>query len=196
MEQLGQFAPFAMILVTMVGWYMSRRRNRPQPIAPLPEVPQDASEITENTLHHSNWTVRQQALSTLLEDPSANNLDTLLEMLDDPVIDIRTLVSEALIPYGDEALAGLEAILKNKQLTTRESAMQTLLAIQTPATRPLLIDALQHDESAWVRIPAAQGLGQIGGDEAYQALLIARSDSHPDVVKAVNQALEAMDKSS
>ncbi len=193
MDILGQLAPFGMILVTMVGWYMSRRRNKPKPVEPLPEVPQSATEITSDTLKHSNWTVRQQALNTLLQDPPDDILDTLLEMLDDPVIDIRTLASDALVAYGDEALAGIENILKNNKLESRESAMQTLLKIQTPATLPILIGAL-HDESAWIRVPAAQGLGQLGDDEAYQALLLAQNDSHPDVVKAVNQALETIGK--
>ncbi len=194
MGQLRGLMYFGFIIVTVAGWYISRRRNHVAPSDYLPKVPQDAAEITSDTLKHSNWTIRLQALQTLLENPTDDMLNILLEMIDDPIIDIRTLASEALIAYKDEALAGLDNILKTHKLPTRESAMQAVLKIHTPATRPLLIDALLQDESAWIRVPAAQGLGQLGGDEAYQALLLARADSHPDVVEAVNQALEKMGK--
>jgi HEAT repeat protein len=44
-------------------------------------------------------------------------------------------------------------------------------------------------ESAWVRSPAAQALGQLGGDEALHALIHWLSDTHPDVKQAVRAAL-------
>ena len=192
MGQLRSLLYVGFIVAVVVGWYTNRRKGSGTAQHPQSKSLLKMPESINDALNHSTWMIRLQALQTLLEDPTTNIIDTLLKMLADPIPDIRSLASAELVAYGEEALEGLNEILDTNNLSARESVIQTLVAMHSSVTIPLLVKALLHDESAWVRTPAAEGLGAIGGEEASGALIRALGDTHPEVLKAVRQALQSI----
>lgn len=176
-------------LAVLVTWFINRRRNAR---ANNPINKEDAlktPETIDEALKHPRWTVRMEALESLQNSDDVEALSYLIKMLHDPVNDIRQAAINAIVRYGNQALGGLITVMDTGGLNAREACVKTLCDIGTPETVDLLITALQ-DESAWVRIHAVQGLSAVGGDRARQALEGARTDEHPDVVKAVLNALQ------
>jgi HEAT repeat protein len=180
------------VVVAIASWVMNRQRNQHARTKIKSSIQQKQQMPTQQAITDSNWTIRLQALETLLQEQPSNLLDILLGLLEDTVIDIRSLAASGIVPFGDDAIDGLAHVLQTGSLPARESAIQALLAIDTPDITPVLIQTLQTDESAWVRVPAIQGLALRGGDDATQALVDALNDTHPDVQTAVHQALQAM----
>lgn len=190
MGQLRGLMYLGFVVAVVAGWVFNRQRNKKSKSDIKSTLQHKQSLPLDMALVDPNWTVRLQALQSLIEDHTQNILDTLLGFLADSALDIRQLAMDELATYGNEAIGGLGQILSTGDLTARESAIQVLLKIGTPATSPILINSLMFDESAWVRVPAAQGLGIIGGEDATEALIRSLKDTHPDVQDAVHQALE------
>lgn len=194
MAQLRGLLYVGFIVAVVIGWYVKRRKDHVASDKPQTDVPPKQlatkTKSIEDALIHPNWTIRLEALETLLKNQNANIMEILLDMLADPIIDIRQIAIAELVTYGEAAFAELDEILNTNNLSARESAIQTLVGMHSPTSSPLLAKALLHDESAWVRTPAAQGLGEIGDDEACGALIRALDDTHPDVLDAIRQALQ------
>lgn len=140
-------------------------------------------------LQDSHWQTRLQAVQEISAQPSAENLGLLLSMFSDADSDVREAAAAGVERYGPDALDGLHVILSTGNLNAREMAVHSLYKLEDSHSTPALSNALLHDESAWVRIPAAQTLGKLGGDEALKTLIQALSDTHPDVKQAVRTAL-------
>lgn len=178
------------VIAVLVGWYFNGRK---QSYTDLPstdlETPLDTSEAIDIALKQPHWKTRLLAVEQLRNGDSPQAFPHLIAMLDDPVFDVRQAAAQGIIHYADEAIPHLADVLEMGRLNAREMAIKTLCAIGTDATVDVLAKALQNDESAWVRIPAAEGLGAIGGEKALFALLNALDDEHPDVVKTVESAL-------
>lgn len=187
-----------MILLFIIGWVMQRRnQNRPkhQNTRPPDVVLESPKDIT-NALYHTHWGIRLAAIEKLQVNNDPKTLKLLLRMLKDEDNDVREAAANALIPYGDQAIVGLASILSTSTLEAREVAIKTLRGIGTPATIPVLVKALQEDASGWIRVPAAESLGVLGGDEACNALISALDDPHPDVQLAVQKALQQIGTST
>lgn len=179
------------IAAVIGGWFLNRRKSRQE------QKPEDAPVIDladpdalQAALKHARWQYRLAAVAALQQLPGSETLSTLIEMLNDPVLDVREAASDGVAGLGDRAIPALAEVLAVGSLPAREAAIRALCAIGTPATIPLLIQSLQEDQSAWVRIPAAKGLAAIGGNEATAALHEALNDPHPDVSAAVQIALK------
>lgn len=192
MGQLSGLMYIGFVVVAIASWVMNRQRNQHTKTKIKSSIQQKHHMPPQQAITDSNWTIRLQALETILQEQPSNLLDTLLGLLEDPVIDIRSLATSGIVPFGHDAIDGLAHVLQTGSLSARESAIQALLAINTADITPVLIQTLQTDESAWVRVPAIQGLAKLGGDDATQALVDALDDTHPDVQIAVHQALKAI----
>lgn len=183
------YVGFAFVMIA--AWFVNQRKRSNLPdYGADSKVEVDTSKFTGEGIAHPQWRHRLKAVEVLrTQEHSADTLNTLIRLLDDTVFDIREAAAVGIVQYGNAAIPGLAQVLAIGKLDTRETAIQTLCKIGTPETIPVLIRALQEDESAWIRIPAAIGLGEIGGEAASAALSTALEDPHPDVVAATKTAL-------
>jgi HEAT repeat protein len=178
------------IVVAVAGWLLKRRPKVSSSIpSQRPEVDQDNPLTLQAALQDSHWQVRLEAVQGISAQHSAENLSLLLSMFSDADSDVREAAAAGVERYGSDALDGLHHVLNTGNLNARETAIQSLWRLHDPHSTPALINALLHDESAWVRSPAAQALGRLGDDEALHALIQSLSDTHPDVKQAVRAAL-------
>lgn len=87
------------------------------------------------------------------------------------------------IPWNDLPPDRLIALLGNARWAVRERAIEVLGHRGTESVPALLRCLEQHSDPA-VRLSAVWALARIAGKEARQAVRIALSDKHPDVVRA------------
>lgn len=179
------------VVAVVASWYLSHRSKTTATVPFEPEQTLDpaAPEALVAALDHPRWQVRLEAVKALADPADAASLNRLLAMLADPVLEIRDAAATQIARFGDGAIAPLEQILATGKLNTREAAIMTLCHIGSPATLAPLVHVLAKDESAWIRIPAAQQLGVLGGGQAIAALTQALADPHPEVVRAARAAL-------
>lgn len=182
------------VVAVLVSWYVNNNRKVSKPHqthASQPEIIFTTPDDITKALEHTRWSIRLAAVETLRrQDDTPQRLQYFIDRLDDPVIDVREAAVAGIIAYENEALPHLAQVLNTGKLDAREAAVKALCEIGTPETSPILVNALQQDESAWVRIPAAQGLGQMGGAQALKALRAALDDTHLDVAQAAREALQ------
>ena len=179
------------VAAVIVGWYFNKRREaRPIHNTTEPEINLDTLEAIIDALDSQRWTIRLKAVEALCNDNNPQTLQHLVDMLEDPVLDVRDAAASGIVAYCTEAVPMLAQVLETGKLNAREVAVKALCDIGTDATVDVLAKALREDESAWVRIPAAQGLGAIGGEKASSALRSALDDPHPDVVQTVQKILK------
>ena len=74
MEQLETFAPIGLMLVTLFGLYLSRRRSQMQKEAAKAQLTTPPEHI-QDPLHHGNWQIRLQALEETIQDNPPNLLE-------------------------------------------------------------------------------------------------------------------------
>jgi epoxyqueuosine reductase len=87
-------------------------------------------------------------------------------------------------------------VLRAKRVGLKRNACVALGNLKDPAAAPALAGALSEEESL-VRRHAAWALGQIGGQESRTALLKAQaSETDPDVLAEIRDALRELDASS
>ncbi len=173
------------VIVIVAGWYLNKRKE----LSAKPEIILDTPEAIVAALDNPRWIVRLKAVEALCDENDPQALNHLLDMLHDRVIDVRDAAAAGIVAYGTEAIPRLARVLETGKLNAREAAVKALCDISTEETVDVLAKALREDESAWVRMPAAQGLGVIGGEKASFALLTALEDPHPDVVQTVETIL-------
>lgn len=178
------------VVAVVGGWYLNRmKESRTEHRTPETEINLDTPDAMIAALDNPRWKIRLQAVEALYNENNPQALQHLIDMLDDPVLDVREAAASGIVAYGTEAVPRLAQVLETGKLNAREAAVKALCDIGTGATVDVLAKALQEDESAWVRIPAAQGLGAIGGEKATIALQNALHDPHSDVVQTVETIL-------
>jgi HEAT repeat protein len=156
---------------------------------PSEEISLTGDEALEN-LASKDLRTRLRAIQALAESPNLEHVPALVEMLHDTAYDVREAASTALIAHGEEAVMNTITILQEGDIEAREMAIKVLAALPTQASIEALEQALLHDESSWVRIPAAEALGNLGEKANIHALIRALSDQHPDVYQALVHALQ------
>jgi HEAT repeat protein len=181
-----------LIVLAVAGWIFNNRKKASAPHNPERHTTFDdsTSDDPEMALQHPHWQVRLKAVRMIRQHQSPENLQLLITMLSDSDNDVREAAAEGILVYQQQALEGLAKTLQESVLHAREAALHILIRLNHPNSTPVLVNALLHDESAWVRIPAAQALGEISSQEAVEALGQALSDPHPDVVQTARSALE------
>ena len=178
------------IVAVIASWYFNKKKNSRKTLhTPEQTRTLDTPEAIAAARKDPHWKIRLMAVQAhhTIDDP--DRLQSLLDMLDDPVLAVREAAADGIQQYGDDAVAGLATVLKTGKLNAREMAVKTLCDIGSVATVDILANALYEDESDWVRIPAAIGLQQLGGDQATSVLTQALSDANQDVVRAAEAAI-------
>lgn len=183
---------FILVGLAGAGWGLYEQRQRRRRLsAPLENDPQPAEDVPAllEHLRSADWRVRVAAVHTLskLDDPSA--APRLLDMLDDVDSDVRDAAVNALVKLGCSTIPDLQEKLHSSSQDTRIAAAQALGRIGDSAPIADLIDLLQGDVSAWVRMAAAAALGDIGAVSAVPALIKAMIDPDGSVRKSAKDAL-------
>lgn len=134
----------------------------------------------------------------LCGDPST--APVLLPLLSDPDAEVRCAAATALGHIGSPNLAYdvAEALLQPGQpLLVRRALTAALVHIPHPEIQSILLIALV-DPDAQVRGYAAEALGQVGSEEAYELLAAAREDFgvllHGKVADVATRALDLLDR--
>lgn len=143
--------------------------------------------ITQHTSRE--WRIRLSSLQMLAENPNSQNIPTLIEHLSDEVYDVREAAVSALIAHGEEAIPPTIEVLEGGRLEAREMSVQVLAGLPTKLAISALGRALLQDESSWIRMPAAEALGNISDKATVPTLISALDDPHHDVYSAVVVAL-------
>ncbi|MDQ7025698.1 MAG: HEAT repeat domain-containing protein [Anaerolineae bacterium] len=145
------------------------------------------SAAIDDPLSHTNWRIRAEAIQKL--DPTAENIETLLPLLDDEDYDVRSIVRDKLAAIGKPAIAPLLDVLENGKLDARQMAAEALGQIgDNQAINGLL--AAASDESKWVRLAVVAALGQFKSQTARKGLVkISQSDDDAQVRDAAQNIL-------
>lgn len=146
-------------------------------VAPLVALLDDYAEIPNDSAH---LYVSQYAAEALTQVGTEEAL-TAVEVW-------KPIAREKLLP---RRIMDLIRALQHKDLQTRETVMQQLLEIGSPAVEPLL-DALQNATYERVRQGAAQTLGLLGDGRATHTLSMALADEDPGVWSQAVAALAKM----
>ncbi|WP_323737438.1 HEAT repeat domain-containing protein [Methanosphaera sp. ISO3-F5] len=126
-----------------------------------------------------------------LKDPSS--MDVFVKLLNDRNKWIRRQSSSALADYGEDAVEPLLTLVDDENWRARGGAVWALAKIARPDTLDVFLKAYK-DEKSFVRSGAVFGLGNIGGDEAVEALKYLAENDESGYIKA--NALTFLDKLS
>jgi len=132
-----------------------------------------------------------------IEDDKSATVVFLLSALKDTDSLVRRDAAEALGTVAQGRKDGLPALLKaldDPDWQVRSGAVGGLgrLVVERPVVLPLLIEKL-HDENRIIRRCAAFALGDVGGKEAFDALMKSTDDPDGFVREAVFQSLKRID---
>ena len=180
------------IVGVLITWLMKKapkQQNRISKKSLQTEMSQDEALLA---LKNPDWHMRLSAVQALSRYPSDQTLAALLLVVGDIDPDIREIVGHVIEAYQSTAVPGLISLLDHEENIGREAAVQILGRIADQEATLGIIQALQKDESAWVRISAVEQLGKIHNLQSTTALIQALQDEHPDVNRAVRKALEAI----
>lgn len=172
------------IIGAAVAWFLKRRQR-----ANTNQVMISADPIEPlDALRHPYWQMRLEAVQELAQRKQPEDLSHLITMLNDTDSDVRDAAVEGVGAYGAVAVPYLSTLLADGHLRSREAAARALGLIGDAGALPALINAL-NDESAWVRIQAANALGQLEtNEEALSALAQALEIEHDSATKNALQA--------
>jgi hypothetical protein len=111
--------------------------------------------------------------------------------LDDQGWQARMLAMQGIAATGKDAVAPLVAALKSDHTPTRLLAAQTLGYLAPHVPREPLVEALENDPDAAVRLYAVDALGMQGGKDLTKTLASRRaSERNRDTKKHIAYALE------
>lgn len=116
-----------------------------------------------------------------LKDPSS--MDVFVTLLNDRNKWIRRQSSSALADYGEDAVEPLLTLIDDENWRARGGAVWALAKIARPDTLYVFLEAYK-DEKSFVRSGAVFGLGNIGGDEAIEALKYLAENDESGYIKA------------
>ena len=121
----------------------------------------------------------------------------LRELVHDPDSLVRRDAADALSQFpetGKTSVNDLIQALKDPDWQTQTGAIEGLgkLGQQKETVLPLIVEKL-HDENRIVRRVAAFALGNLGGKEAFDALMLATDDPDGFVREAVFRSLNKID---
>ncbi len=183
--------PLFLISVVLYGYITQRFANRPKSRrVAANRKPQLAQLPLAEAVRHPDWKQRLAAVEQLKEQKALASIELLLPMLDDADSEVREKAKHALVEMGQLALPDLLEVLRRGRLNARQGAAEALGMIRDARAVEALGAALIGDESMWVRVAAANALGEIGGVQVEDALNAGMDDDNPDVRDASATALE------
>jgi HEAT repeat protein len=141
----------------------------------------------EKALTDSNFFVRRRAAQTLgkLQGKAAHAAPMLVKLLEDPQYDVHAAAEAALLSIGESAIGPVASGLRTDDENARRTAL-TMLSKLGPLSAPYLIDALKHDPSGYVRVTAAESLGDVKGAPLVVPALIESLNDLEDGIRAAS----------
>lgn len=131
--------------------------------------------------------VRAQAAEWAVGYPSAQNIDSLLSLLSDPIGFCRFIAQDSLLRMGNRVIEPLVHYCSH-QAGDKVAALQVAEGLADPRfLAPALV--LCRDESPRVRALAATLLGTLGGSEGVEVLTSLLADAAPEVRAAAARML-------
>jgi HEAT repeat protein len=128
----------------------------------IAEIPSELSKATLLAgLGDENSGVRYCAALGLREQPAAQAIPTLVELLNSPDKLLARLASDALIRTGEEAVPALLSVMENGPQNARLEAVRALAHIGDKRSIPGMIGALEEG-SAMIEYWANEGLEKMG----------------------------------
>jgi HEAT repeat protein len=176
------------IIGVVVSWLMKRN---PKKYTPPDFIPTETAETDiHQALQSRDWRMRLWAVEELGKNQQPDNIRLLCRYLDDNDADVRETVATSLTVYGAEAVAAISTVLQHGTTNSREMAVKALALIRTDEALHHLAQAMLHDESAWIRIPAAQTLAAQNDAKWTEAFANLLKDNHKDVYQVAADALQ------
>ncbi len=153
-------------------------------------------DLLKAALDDENSDVRRVALEALgsqLPIPEASSA-AMLSRLYDPSNEVRHALVQLLGDSGQEEFipAFLEA-LKDEDDWVRVRGLAALGRLRVKAVVPEILEIIKGD-NILLAIKAVDALVEIGGDQAFNALLAALESGSPDLQNAVEEALAKLDE--
>lgn len=146
-------------------------------------------------LKSENWAERKQAVMSLEETPSVNNLDVLVEALRDKHDEVRQAAAHALGILGDtRSIGNLISALRDDSHIVRKTSADSLVKMKSGSVVPLMTALKNHDSG--VRKMAAWVLGRIGDTRSIKPLSQALLDYDVRVRTRAAEALKKMKSDS
>ena len=181
-------APLVTLVLVIIAFFANRRRRKPSGNAAPVLTPTLTPEDAADQLTHSDWRMRKAAVETLAAMPDERHIPQFARLLADPDEDVRTAARQALISLRDASVPALVTALQAEAWVPAEGATQALAVIGGAQAEAALAQALGH-RSAWVRLTAANAIGQLHAVSAVPALATAVADEDADVRQAITDAL-------
>jgi len=147
----------------------------------LVKVGSAAVPYLEKALTDSNFLVRRRAVEALgaIGPQAKHAAPELVQLLMDAQFMVSEAAEKALMQIGEDAVPALADAAKSDQEGLRKAAV-AVLRHSGPKGTPILIKLLKNDENAYIRLSAAEALGE--------ANLVT-----PEVVQALVGGLSALD---
>jgi len=162
-------------------------------------------EVLLELIYDSNWTVRNEAITSLdklilqtNENKSLQNLKLLIRMLHIDYIPLHKKIVEAIVAYGSDAI---EMLMEHKNIQDEFVKRGVIKALGEIADIHALefVASFAKDTSPEVRKETVIALGKIGGCEeipdgciGFNTIIDRLSDGNPEVVEAAKDALVSM----
>jgi hypothetical protein len=132
--------------------------------------------------------VRAQVAEWAADYPRAENIDSLLSLLSDPIGLCRFTAQDSLLRMGNVVIEPVVQYLAHHSGHKVEAALQVAEGVADPRfLTPALV--LCRDESSRVRALAATLLGTLGGSEGVEILTFLLADVSPEVRAAAARTL-------
>jgi len=129
----------------------------------------------KDTLIYGNSLERERAMEQIIQEPSKEIVEMIIELLYLKETVIRMFAVDILKKIGKHNKEAILKLLKNPDEDIRIYACEILGGMKEKETIPYLIETLK-DESSNVRNLACMALGDIGDDSAIDALFSALKD--------------------
>ena len=177
------------IIGVVVSWLMKRN---PKKYTPSNSIPAETPTDIHQALLSRDWRIRLSAVEALGKNQHPEDISLLCRYLNDTDADVREAAATSLAAYGAIAVGALDVVLQNGSTNSREMAVKALALIGNDEALHYLARAMLHDESAWIRIPAAQALAAQNDAKWTETFIRALHDSHKDVYQVAAEALQSI----
>ncbi|RMF98037.1 MAG: serine/threonine protein kinase [Gammaproteobacteria bacterium] len=149
----------------------------------------DVAQAIEQQLRDQNKTIRQTALSALLQMQGERDVGLICSMLTDPDLEVQSKAVDLLVQMKHpDTMKYLVDVLKDENEYARRSAVEVLNEIADPSTIRHLLNAIEDDDW-WVRSRASDALATIGGPKVMDAVLQLIRDQNENIRRSAIEIL-------
>ncbi len=149
----------------------------------------DVARAIEQQLQDTNKTIRQTALSALLQMEGERDVELICSLLTDPDLEVQSKAVDLLVKVKHpDTMKYLVNVLKDENEYARRSAVEVLNEIADPSTIRHLLNAIEDDDW-WVRSRASDALATIGGPKVMDAVLQLIRDQNENIRRSAIEIL-------